>query len=242
MKAVTARQIQKLDEKAIGIYGVPSVALMENAGRGVAEDIIRTFRRRKCRRVCVICGPGNNAGDGFVTARHLLNAGVKTDIFFLGNPSKLKPDAKTNYSILKKCGYPVRLVKKFDSAVLSVMEEAGVIVDALFGVGLNRKVEGVFADVINEINRGKQYVFAVDVPSGLDATTGKIHGVCVKADRTVTFTFPKTGFYKNAGPAHAGKVVVIDIGIPEKLVVKVDEGRLHHGHQFQHRQSHQKDP
>lgn len=220
MKAVTARQIQNLDQKAIKTYGVPPVALMENAGRGVAEEIIRTFRRRKCQRVCVLCGPGNNAGDGFVTARHLLNAGVKTDILFLGSPQKLKSDARTNYNILKKCGYPVQHVRRLDAKVLAIFRDSGVIVDALFGVGLNRKIEGVFAGIILEANRQKKYVFAVDIPSGLDATTGKVHGVCLKADKTVTFTFAKTGFYKNDGPEYTGKIVVIDIGIPEKLVHK----------------------
>jgi len=221
MKSVTAKQIQKLDDKAINTYGVPSVALMENAGRGVAHEIMKTFHRRKCRRVCVLCGPGNNSGDGFVAARHLINAGVKTDILLFGRPTKLKADAKTNYTILKKCGYPVRQVNKLDARTFTMIRKAGVIVDALFGVGLNREIKGVFADVINEVNRGKQYVFAVDVPSGLDATTGKIYGVCLKADKTVTFTFAKTGFYKEEGPKCAGKISVIDIGIPEKLIRQV---------------------
>jgi len=221
MRTVSAKQIQNLDKKAIGTYGVPSAALMENAGRGVAAEVARTARRRKFRRVCVLCGPGNNAGDGFVIARHLLNADIKTDILLFADPRKLKSDALANYIVLKKCGYPIRRVQKLNAGTLSAFARADVIVDALFGVGLNREVGGIFADVIREVNRRKKYVVAVDVPSGLDATTGKIYGVCLKAARTVTFTFAKTGFYKKDGPKYTGRISVIDIGIPEKLIHQV---------------------
>ncbi|MBI5023621.1 MAG: NAD(P)H-hydrate epimerase [Candidatus Omnitrophica bacterium] len=212
-KPITVRQIQKLDKTAIERYGIPSLVLMENAGRAVAEEVKRYLRRKRRPRVCVVCGLGNNAGDGFVAARHLTNAGIPTKIFLVGKASQLKHDAAVNYRILKRMKCPIQ--EAGTGRGLSLRDiDADVVVDAIFGVGLDREIEEPFRGVIETINRAAKYVVAVDIPSGLDGTTGAIYGVCVKADRTMTFSFPKKGFLKGHGPRYVGKIVVVDIGIP----------------------------
>ncbi len=215
MKTATVQQIQELDRLAIEKYGILSLVLMENAGRVVAQEVLKRLRNKRKSVVCIVCGRGNNAGDGFVVARHLLNAGIKTKIFLIGKESDLKPDAAVNYQILKRCGYRIEVGEDVPSQQLS---RADIMVDAIFGVGLNRPIEEPFKTVIETINKEAKYVVSVDIPSGLDGTSGKIYGVCVKADLTVTFSFAKKGFFKNEGPHAAGKIVVADIGIPRCLL------------------------
>ena len=195
---------------------------MENAGREVTVEVIRQVKKVKKPRVCVICGLGNNAGDGFVIARHLANAGIPTKTFLVGKANQLKHDAVVNYRILKRMKCPIIDCRgtKFCAPTGSIAQ-ANVVVDAIFGVGLNREIGEPFRSAIEVINRKAKHVIAVDIPSGLDGTTGAIYGVCVKADRTVTFSFPKKGFLKGHGPRQAGKVVVADIGIPAHVVKQV---------------------
>lgn len=221
MRTVTVQQIQKLDKIAIEKIGIPSLALMENAGRCVAQEVLKRIQKVKRPRVCIICGVGNNAGDGFVAARHLINAGVDVKIFLIGQGRALKRDAAVNYRILKNLNYPIKNAGTKNFAPLGDIAKAHVVVDAIFGVGLNREVLDPFRSVIEAVNQAGKRVIAVDIPSGLDGTTGKIYGVCVKADTTVTFSFIKKGFLKGQGPEHVGKVVVADIGIPGKLSWKL---------------------
>ncbi|MCK5179375.1 MAG: NAD(P)H-hydrate epimerase [Candidatus Omnitrophica bacterium] len=220
-KAVTVKQIKDLDRIAIEKYGVPSLALMENAGRAVAQEVCKRLKRIKNARACVVCGLGNNAGDGFVIARHLINAGVKTKIFLIGKGSQLKADAAVNYKILKKLKYPIKEVGARRAVPLRDIAAADLVVDAIFGVGVNREVKDPFRSVIEAINEKAGKVISVDAPSGIDGTTGKVYGVCVKADVTVTFSFIKKGFLKGRGPKHAGKVIVADIGIPLRLKTRI---------------------
>ena len=219
MRVVSAKEIQRLDTRAIKRYGVPSIALMENAGRAVADAVIRKFQTKRKHNVCVVCGIGHNAGDGFVAARHLLNAGIQTQIFLIGQMSRLKSDAALNCQILRKLKCPIKEIRKGDQTFLKIISNADIVIDAIFGVGLNRRIEDPFKTVIEALNKSAKHIIAVDVPSGLDATTGAIYGVCVKAKETVTFSFPKQGFYKKNGPQITGKVIVADIGIPKQLLM-----------------------
>lgn len=213
MKAVTVKEIQKLDKIAIQEIGIPSLVLMENAGQSVAQEVLKRLKDQPKKVVCVVCGVGNNAGDGFVAARHLLIAGIKTKIFLIGRERDLKNDAAVNCQILRKVGYPIFSVTELNSVLKRNLSRADVVVDAIFGVGLSRLIEGPFKEIIQEINQRAKHVVSIDIPSGLNGTTGKIYGVCVKADVTVTFSFAKKGFFKNEGPRYAGRVVVADIGI-----------------------------
>ena len=219
--SVTVKQIQKLDKLAIESYGVPSLALMEAAGGAVAREIINTLKRVKSPSVCVICGLGNNAGDGFVIAHYLINAGIKTSVFLIGQGKHLKQDAAVNYKILKKVKHPIIEVGDAHVRLLHAIKKADLVVDAIFGVGLNRDILDPFRSVIEAINKNSKKVISVDTPSGLDGSTGKIYGICVKADVTITFTFLKKGFLKGQGPKHTGKVIVVDIGIPVQLRKKI---------------------
>lgn len=215
-KTVTVQQIQELDRMAIERLGIPSIALMENAGRSVAQEVCRRVKRIKRPKVAVVCGVGNNAGDGFVAARHLINAGVNAFVFIVGNERRLKHDAAVNFRILKKLKHPIH--RAGTRRYLQWITRADIVVDAVFGAGISRDITQPYLDVINTLNNYAKKILAVDIPSGLDGTTGSIYGVCVRADWTVTFSFAKTGFTRGAGPLHTGRVIVADIGIPKKLL------------------------
>ena len=202
MQAVTRAQMAEIDRRAIEEYGIPSLALMENAGRAVAAAVERL--RPLGRRVLIACGRGNNGGDGFVAARALHNHGYHVQVLATGEP---RGDA----AIMAR---PARRLCAFVDAMPSITPD--VIIDALTGTGLDRPVEGPMREMIRRINGAQLPVVAVDVPSGLDADTGRPLGEAVRAARTVTMGLPKIGFAK-AG-AYVGLVEVADIGIPRALL------------------------
>ena len=220
-KVATAEEMRELDRRAVEEFGVPAIELMENAGRHVFEAVRDLLGSVKGKRVTVIAGPGNNGGDGFVAARYLREAGGEVSVFLVGDPSAVKGDAKANLDVLFKIGLavkPIRCVSETEDA----LTRSNLIIDALFGTGLRGEVKGIAADVIQAINASKCPVVAVDIPSGLDADTGRIWGVCVKADRTVTFALPKLGLLVHPGAAYVGRLVVGDIGIPHQLYDEIN--------------------
>lgn len=217
-KSVSAAQIQRLDEVAIKEYGIPSVVLMENAGRCVADEIVSHYADQS---VVVMCGSGNNGGDGFVIARHLIEAGIPTTTFLVGSDQRLKPDARINFDILRRLYGSINNIDEEHDLLADMLRKTNIVVDAIFGVGLNRNVEGSYKNVIEQINASGNPVLAVDVPSGLDATTGDILGACIVAEQTMTFTCAKSGFYLNAGPRCCGRIKTVDIGIPKVIQQKV---------------------
>lgn len=212
MKLVSAKEMLAFDRYVIETLGVPSLLLMENAGRGLAEEILKGVHARSL--VVIVCGTGNNGGDGFVAARHLWIAGIKPKVFLLGKSRDLKPDSKIHFQILRKLGLSVVELRGLNPAFEKAVRQSQVVVDALFGVGLNRALGEPFRKVIEFLNASKRRIISADVPSGLDATTGNIWGECIRADKTVTFSFAKRGFYKNTGPQMTGKVVIAPIGVP----------------------------
>jgi len=207
---ISTRQAQAFDRYAQDKLGIPSIILMENAGRSVAEEAIK-MGTKGLGFVAVVCGTGNNGGDGFVAARHLLNTGIKVNVFIIGSRSKLKNDPKINLNILLKMGQRVKWVRSVKD--LKGIKRSDLIIDALFGIGLNSSVSGIYFDAINILNNSGIPILSVDVPSGLDADNGKVLGAAVRAKRTVTFIAPKKGFFRTDGPAHCGKIIVRDIGI-----------------------------
>ena len=216
-RVVSVKQIQEIDRIAIEEFGIPSLGLMENAGRAVADEVLKYLSKKKRKTVAIFCGLGNNAGDGFVSARHLLNSGITPKVFFIGQEHQLKTDAAVNYYLLKQRGYAIEEIQEVGKDTVKDLKEADVVVDAIFGVGLNRLIQEPFKSVIQAINGQARYVVSVDIPSGLDGTTGKVFGACVKASVTVTFTCAKQGFFKGQGPKYTGQVKVADIGIPKKI-------------------------
>jgi hydroxyethylthiazole kinase-like uncharacterized protein yjeF len=223
-KKVSALEIQQLDRLAIE-GGIPSFILMENAGRGCAQLVLRRLRLKKNKQVCIVCGTGNNGGDGFVIARYLAQAHVDVHVFVIGDKKSLKQDPAINFAILKSMHLPLYIRKRWSKEDRNKLREAEMIVDALFGIGLNRPLENSFQKVIEIMNHESQYTVSIDVPSGLNATTGKKEGACIDADQTITFTFAKQGFFINDGPGVVGRLNIIDIGIPAALKDRIKSGR-----------------
>lgn len=219
--ALTCRQIRELDVLAIEHVGIPGVVLMENAGRGTAEFIHRTLIDPAADRVLLLCGPGNNGGDGFVVARYLHNADVKVDVVLAAPPNKCQGDAATNLKILERMGLP--FIRAFEPHGLETareaIEEADLVVDALLGTGATgapRNTTAMLIDLANAAPRARRV--AIDIPSGLDADRGEVHEPCFRADATVTMLASKTGFATPAARAVVGRVVVVDIGVPRILI------------------------
>ena len=220
MRAVTAQQMQRLDQKTIESYGIPGIVLMENAGRGAVEIILERFPHLLDRGVAVVAGKGNNGGDGFVIARYLLNQGIAAKVFLLDDPKVLRGDAQTNYKIFVRMKGEVILVPSSSDFqnVKPDLEKAGLLIDGIFGTGLDSEVRGYDREVIDYLNSLHKPVVAIDIPSGLDANTGKPLGTVVRATATVTFGLPKIGLLLPPGTEYAGDVRVIDIGIPRNLI------------------------
>lgn len=219
-KIVTAEQMREFDRRAQDDFGVPSLTLMENAGRSVAEAARSMLDGAIGRRVAVIAGRGNNGGDGFVAARLLHDARAKVTVFLLADPADVSGDAKTNLDILLKAKIPLKPIQTA-SVHESALRDSEIVVDAIFGTGLRGEVTGLASDVIRAINACGRPVVAVDLPSGLDADTGRIWGVCVRADCTVTFALPKIGMMIYPGADCVGDLIVADIGIPHQLCDEV---------------------
>lgn len=195
---------------------------MENAGREVASSALRAVRTSRIGRVLIVCGRGNNGGDGFVAARHLHNWGVHVSILALWPVSEMQGDARTNAEVVGAMGLPwFGADAKGPDAALRAIRDPGVIVDAIFGTGLDRPVDGLSARVIRWMNgwsRGHgSPVVAVDLPSGMDCDSGERLGPTVQATTTMTLVGPKVGFKNPAARESTGSVRVGDIGVPREL-------------------------
>ncbi len=220
MQIATALQMQELDRKTINDLGIPGIVLMENAGRGTCEQIKRHFPDVK-KKIVVLCGSGNNGGDGFVIARYFYNKGFKTSVYLFSAADKVRGDAKINLQAFQQMGGQVLETTDDEQwkRAGNDIKHAGLIVDAMLGTGLSSEVRGLYKLVIEDINALPLIpVVAVDIPSGIDATTGKILGTAVKADLTCTFGLPKRGLVLFPGLFHTGNLEVIDIGIPGQLI------------------------
>ena len=217
LKVTTAEQMREFDRRAADEYCVPSIVLMENAGSSVFQEVVETLESVRGKRVAVVAGGGNNGGDGFVAARHLHDAGASVQVLLLADPQKVSGDARTNLDILTRSGIAIGVMPSLED-VREVLENCDLIIDAIFGTGLKGKVEGFAAEVIRLINSVPRPTLAVDIPSGLDANTGQVLGVCVQADITVTFALPKVGLVTYPGVKYVGRLVIADIGIPKKLL------------------------
>jgi ADP-dependent NAD(P)H-hydrate dehydratase / NAD(P)H-hydrate epimerase len=216
LPVLSAEQMRAFDRHASDVLGVPSLELMENAGRGAAEGIQRLLPQNPSRPplVIVVAGAGNNGGDGFVVARRLLSAKVPVETFVAMPISKLSGDARVNYDALIEAGASVVELESDSAPLVSALENAELVVDALFGTGLDRDITGFVAEVIEIINRAACPRVALDLPSGLHADSGRILGACVRAEHTFTFAHRKLGLCTPRGAAHAGALEVCDIVEP----------------------------
>ncbi|NBK98941.1 MAG: NAD(P)H-hydrate dehydratase [Erysipelotrichia bacterium] len=206
MKLVNKEQMNKIDHDASAIYKIDSLLLMEHAGYGIYTDFIKRFDHKN--KVVIVCGNGNNGGDGFVLARLLHLSNYHVAISFLGEETKLSKDAASNYAIVKALSIP------FDDDY----ETYDIIVDCLFGTGLSRTITGKYAEVITQINHLHKIVVSVDIPSGIDCENGSIHGCAIKANLTYTMQCGKTGLYLWPGREYSNEIVIVDIFIPTALI------------------------
>jgi hydroxyethylthiazole kinase-like uncharacterized protein yjeF len=224
MKVVTADQMKTLDRRTIHERGVPGIDLMENAGKGATEVILRRFPNLPRKRVAIIAGKGNNGGDAFVIARHLINRDLEVNIFLLAENKAVKGDAKTNLDILTKDGIEVRelvTLREFESIRDDLLSH-DLFIEGILGTGLASEVKGYYREVISTLNATGKPIVAIDIPSGLDATSGKPLGTCIKAAFTPTFGLPKVGQLIHPGVEFVGELEVIDIGIPGDLIEEED--------------------
>lgn len=228
MKVVTSQQMQAVDRRTIEDVGIPGVVLMENAGRGVAQEILRRFSSAGSSRALVLSGKGNNGGDGYVVARVLLDRGWQVTTLVLAPRSSIKGDAKINLVALENCGGVVLFIDEAEGLerYLTSCDEFTVLVDALLGTGLTKNVEGFYRRAIKWVNEQKAPVVAVDVPTGIDASNGRILGSAICATLTTTFAYPKVGLASYPGAGYAGELVVIDIGVPGLVAQEVAEDCL----------------
>jgi NAD(P)H-hydrate epimerase len=221
MRLVTAETMRRVDDHAIRVLGIPGLDLMERAGLGAARVLERVARLDDGAHAVIVCGKGNNGGDGFVIARELAAGGARVDVFLLGRAEDVSGDARANLDRLEE-GLVRELVDEADLAALrSTLSDADVIVDAIFGTGFEGAPRGIAGGAIDAVNASGRPVLAVDVPSGLNAGTGLAEGQCVAADWTCTMALPKRGFFLDAGPRVVGELFVIDIGIPSEAVEAV---------------------
>ena len=220
MRILTAAQMREADRFTIEEIGIPSLVLMENAGRQVVAAIEAAYEERLAGRVGVLCGRGNNGGDGFVVARTLLQRGVDTAVFVIGSLAEVRGDARTNLDILGRLGITVVEIADEQSWELhfSEISECTLLVDAIFGTGLKSPASGMLETVIADVNGAGIPIVSIDIPSGMSADTPHLIGDCVTASMTVTLAAPKVPLVLLPAEARAGDVVIADIGIPYEVI------------------------
>lgn len=219
LKIVSTAQMREIDRKASEIFGIPTLILMEHAGTGTADIAERHFFSRSGnegpKKILVVCGKGNNGGDGLVAARHLFNRGYQVKVILAAaDSSVLTPDAKTNYEILKKMQVPVLSPRETEDET----KAADLMIDAVFGTGLAGEIKPPFTGLIQMMNAAGKPILSIDIPSGLNSDTGEVMGAAVRASVTAVLGLPKQGLYAGKGPDYAGKIYVVDIGLPRLIL------------------------
>jgi NAD(P)H-hydrate epimerase len=214
--AITSDQMYRIEEKGHSLLGMRRFLMMENAGHGLADFVTARFRGKlKNKRIVALCGTGNNGGDGFVASRHLAGRGAHVTIILLGSPSDIKSEeARLNWGIMERMSsIDVLVGQEVTDELRRLISKSEVILDAIFGTGIRGEIHEPYASAIEAINESRRaFVVSVDVPSGFDPNTGKVHDRCVRADATVTFHRPKVGLAR--GRKYTGPVHVEWIGIP----------------------------
>ncbi|MHC4546044.1 MAG: NAD(P)H-hydrate epimerase [Planctomycetota bacterium] len=211
-------QVRAVDQWAINTLGVPGVVLMENAGRSCAELIKEKLAGVVKPKVCIFCGTGNNGGDGYVIARHLLNSGFKVIVVICGDRNKIKGDAKKNLDILERSGQSIEKLNlkggDIPNRIKTFTAGADMLIDGLFGTGLNGQLSDEYKQLIESINAQNCPILAVDIPSGLDCDTGEPLGAAIRANYTVTFVAVKKGFTSaDTISQYIGEIFVASIGV-----------------------------
>jgi len=211
-RVLTAEEMQAVDKYTIETLNLIGRVLMENAGRAVFAAILERWAPVAGKRAIVLCGKGNNGGDGFVVARYLQDIGVNCEICLIGSATDLRGDAAANHAVLTRVGYAIREIQHLEA--LPELRHADFIVDALLGTGVRGPLLGLMAQIVTRINESGRPVIAIDLPTGMNADTGEVVGPCVKANITVTMGCRKQGLLFTPAREYAGEVIVADIGFP----------------------------
>lgn len=216
MRLVGSREMQEMDRFTIQEIGIPGAVLMENAARGAARLFLEHFDPPEGASIGILCGRGNNGGDGYVVARYLHRAGMRPLVVVLSDPSRISGDGQLQLGIIRRLG--IEIVEAPGppewAECAPRLSECDYLVDGILGTGLHAEVTGFYRQVIEEVDRMGKAVMAVDIPSGIHADTGQVMGAALRADLTVTFGFPKIGQYLSPGAGMVGRLARIDIGIP----------------------------
>ncbi|MEY8415982.1 NAD(P)H-hydrate epimerase [Tissierella praeacuta] len=218
MITISCNEMKAMDSYAIENICIPSIVLMENA----AIKVINNIDLDKTTNFTVICGVGNNGGDGLAIARHLILNEKKVDIFIIGNLDKGTKDFNINLNILKNMEIKFININNSEMELETLKKSLlknDLTIDSIFGIGLTREVGGIFKEVISFINNYSSNILSVDIPSGLDGDNGNVLGISVKANKTVSFHLMKKGLLK--GKDYAGEIIVEPIGIPEKATISI---------------------
>src|SRR5437762_9162486 len=225
MRVLNSAQMREADRRTIEEIGIPSLVLMENAGRQVVAAIESVHGELLERRVAVLCGRGNNGGDGFVVARTLVQRGVEVSVFVIGGVADVRGDARTNLEILGRLGLTIVEISDSQAWELHFSEigQCSLIIDAIFGTGLNAPLSGLLETVVADVNASGIPVVAIDLPSGLSADSHEPIGDSIEAGMTVTLAAPKLPLVLPPAETRAGVIVIADIGIPG-LVIEALEG------------------
>ncbi len=230
MKVLTAAQMREVDRLSTQRFGIPSLQLMENAGAGVVRYLENNFTGLDRREIAVVCGKGNNGGDGFVVARLLRERGARPVAILCAGPDEMTGDALVNRDLYRRAGGEITFARNLNdwTDAKKHLARSTIILDALLGTGLRGAVEGWLGEVINDINarQGLARIVAVDIPSGLAADTGELAGPAVSADVTVTFTAPKIGQLLYPASQKVGRLVVVSIGSPRALIDECSDSQI----------------
>jgi NAD(P)H-hydrate epimerase len=213
---LTRQQVREIDRRSTSDYHIPSIVLMENAARAVTDAAMH-FLSGSAKTTLILCGGGNNGGDGLAVARHLHNRGIAVSIGLTIAPEKYQGDALINWNIILAMGLPISAI----TAPAIAQSGPDLIIDAIFGTGLGKAPRAPFGQLVAAIKHLGRPVLAVDVPSGMDCDTGQALGDCIAADVTVSFVAEKAGFGNPSSRELTGRVIVGDIGCPIELIAEV---------------------
>ncbi len=216
MLVVSSKQMQKTEKNIVKDLGISLRDLMEEAGKSLADEVLDIVGEQG--RVVSISGKGNNGGDGFVAARILSEKGVRVTSFFICFEDEIEGEAKDAFLELKRFETPKFLTPDNTKEFEDALSEANLIIDAIFGIGLKGKIEGFVAEVIEKINSADIKVISADIPSGVEADTGRVYGTCIRATKTMTFIAPKIGLFVYPGADYVGELMVADLGLPPNVV------------------------
>jgi hydroxyethylthiazole kinase-like uncharacterized protein yjeF len=223
MKVISSEMMRDIDTATIEGRGIPGLDLMERAGEGVASRIIDLLGDTRGKNVSIFCGNGNNGGDGFVVARALAEAEIQVKVFLLCAPEDYKGDSAHNLARIPDKVAVMQIGPDDDiTDIREQLAEEDIVVDALLGTGIKGPVKPNYVKIINAINECAGHVVSVDIPSGVEGSTGRIGNIAVKADHTVTMAVPKLGLFLQPGNEYAGDISVVDIGVPDDVFAKFD--------------------